>query len=59
MGDDLRLLPHAFDHARYTRGIMLQNVVLSIALIAVLIPLAPASWGWRPWCWFTRWPRCS
>ena len=40
MGDDLRLLPHAFDHARYTRRIMLQNVVLSIALIAVLIPLA-------------------
>jgi len=40
MGDDLRLLPHAFDHARHTRRIMLQNVVLSIALIAVLIPLA-------------------
>ena len=40
MGDDLRLLPHAFDHARYTRRIMLQNVVLSIALLAVLIPLA-------------------
>ena len=26
MGDDLRLLPHAFDHARRTRRIMLQNV---------------------------------
>ena len=40
MGDDLRLLPFAFDHARRTRTIMLQNVVLSLALIAVLIPLA-------------------
>ena len=40
MGDDLRLLPHAFDHARYTRRIMLQNVVGSIALITILIPLA-------------------
>ncbi len=40
MGDDLRLLPHAFDHARHTRAIMLQNVALSLTLIAVLIPLA-------------------
>ncbi len=40
MGDDLRLLPLAFDHARRTRRIMLQNVVLSLVLIAVLIPLA-------------------
>lgn len=40
MGDDLRLLPQAFAHARRTRRIMLQNVVLSIALIAILIPLA-------------------
>ena len=40
MGDDLRLLPFAFDHARRTRAIMLQNVVLSLVLIAVLIPLA-------------------
>ena len=40
MGDDLRLLPLALDHARRTRRIMLQNVVLSLVLIAVLIPLA-------------------
>jgi cation-transporting ATPase G len=40
MGDDLRLLPLAFEHARRTRVIMLQNVVVSLALIAVLIPLA-------------------
>ncbi|SDL15397.1 heavy metal translocating P-type ATPase [Tessaracoccus oleiagri] len=40
LGDDLRLLPFAFDHARRTRAIMLQNVVLSLALIAILIPLA-------------------
>lgn len=40
MGDDLRLLPYAFDHARRTRAIMLQNVGLSLALIAILLPLA-------------------
>lgn len=40
MGDDLRLLPEAFAHARRTRQIMLQNVVVSLVLIAVLIPLA-------------------
>ena len=39
MGDDLRLLPHALDHARRTRRIMLQNVILSIALITILIPV--------------------
>ena len=42
MGDDLRLLPSAFAHARHTRRIILQNVVLSLVLIAVLIPLAIA-----------------
>ena len=40
MGNDLRLLPGAFAHARRTRRIMLQNVVISLILIAVLIPLA-------------------
>ena len=40
MGDDLRLLPYAFEHAHRTRAIMLQNVVVSLALIAALIPLA-------------------
>ena len=40
MGEDLRNLPQAFAHARYARAIMLQNVGLSIALIAILIPLA-------------------
>ncbi|WP_454778651.1 heavy metal translocating P-type ATPase [Georgenia muralis] len=40
MGDDLRLLPGAFAHARRTRRIILQNVVLSLVLIAILIPLA-------------------
>ncbi|MBO1030253.1 cadmium-translocating P-type ATPase [Tessaracoccus sp. SD287] len=39
MGDDLRLVPHALDHARRTRRIMLQNVILSLALISILIPL--------------------
>ena len=42
MGADLRALPQAFAHARRARRIMLQNVGLSLALIAVLIPLALA-----------------
>ena len=42
MGADLRALPQAFAHARRARRIMLQNVGLSLALIAVLIPLAVA-----------------
>lgn len=40
MGEDLNHLPQVLDHARRTRSIMLQNVGLSLALIAVLIPLA-------------------
>ncbi|MBI3429305.1 MAG: cadmium-translocating P-type ATPase [Actinobacteria bacterium] len=40
MGEDLRHLPQVLDHARRTRQIMLQNVGLSLLLIAVLIPLA-------------------
>ncbi|GAB39868.1 MULTISPECIES: heavy metal translocating P-type ATPase [Gordonia] len=40
MGEDLRVLPQALDHARRARTIMLQNVGLSLGLIAVLIPLA-------------------
>lgn len=40
MGEDLRTLPQALDHARRARNIMLQNVALSLGLIAILIPLA-------------------
>ncbi|MGH8823267.1 MAG: heavy metal translocating P-type ATPase [Jiangellaceae bacterium] len=40
MGEDLRHLPHALAHARRSRTIMLQNIALSLGLIAVLIPLA-------------------
>ena len=40
MGDDLRTLPHALEHGRRARTIMLQNVALSLALITTLIPLA-------------------
>ncbi|KNX35887.1 heavy metal translocating P-type ATPase [Luteipulveratus halotolerans] len=40
MGEDLRHLPQTLSHARRSRTIMLQNVGLSLALIAVLIPLA-------------------
>ncbi|MDO5865023.1 MULTISPECIES: cation-translocating P-type ATPase [Paenarthrobacter] len=40
MGEDLNHLPQVLDHARRTRRIMLQNVGLSLLLIAILIPLA-------------------
>ncbi len=40
MGEDLHHLPQVLEHARRTRRIMFQNVGLSLALIAVLIPLA-------------------
>lgn len=40
MGEDLRHLPQAFTHARRARRIMLQNVGLSLGLIAALMPLA-------------------
>ena len=40
MGEDLRHLPHTLAHARRARSIMLQNVGLSLTLIAILIPLA-------------------
>jgi cation-transporting ATPase G len=39
-GHDLRLLPRAFDHARRGRRIMNQNIILSLLIIAVLLPLA-------------------
>ncbi|MEN3124190.1 HAD-IC family P-type ATPase, partial [Janibacter sp. LM] len=39
-GHDLRLLPQALAHARRGRAIMTQNVIMSVALIAVLFPLA-------------------
>jgi cation-transporting P-type ATPase G len=40
MGQDLRHLPQALDHARRSRQIMLQNVGLSLTIITVLMPLA-------------------
>jgi cation-transporting ATPase G len=40
MGEDLRHLPQTLTHARRARSIMLQNVGLSLGLIAILIPLA-------------------
>ena len=40
MGEDLRHLPQTLAHARRSRAIMLQNVGLSLALIAILIPIA-------------------
>ncbi|MEU0108434.1 heavy metal translocating P-type ATPase [Streptomyces sp. NPDC006251] len=40
MGEDLRHLPQAFDHARRARSIMLQNVGLSLAIVIGLMPLA-------------------
>ncbi|MEE3754836.1 heavy metal translocating P-type ATPase [Mycobacterium intracellulare] len=40
MGQDLRHLPQALDHARRSRRIMLQNVGLSLAIITMLMPLS-------------------
>ncbi|MFC7963042.1 heavy metal translocating P-type ATPase [Rhodococcoides kroppenstedtii] len=40
MGEDLRHLPQALQHARRSRTIMLQNVGLSLAIITVLMLLA-------------------
>ena len=39
-GHDLRLLPLAIDHARRGRTIMTQNIVMSLAIIIVLLPLS-------------------
>lgn len=40
MGDQLTHLPDLIDHARRTRRLMIQNLVLSGIIIAVLIPTA-------------------
>ncbi|MBA0126952.1 cation-translocating P-type ATPase [Haloechinothrix sp. YIM 98757] len=40
MGEDLRHLPRALRHARRARTIMRQNLGLSVAIIAGLVPLA-------------------
>ncbi|GAA4718724.1 cation-translocating P-type ATPase [Promicromonospora umidemergens] len=39
-GHDLRLIPRALDHARRGRRIINQNIVLSLLIIVVLLPLA-------------------
>jgi len=39
-GDDLRLIPHALHHARRGREIINQNIILSLAIIIALLPLA-------------------
>lgn len=39
-GQDLRLIPRAIRHARRGSAIMNQNIALSLAIIAVLLPLA-------------------
>src|SRR5699024_3749559 len=41
-GHDLGLIPQALRHARRDRAIMNQNIVLSLAIITVLLPLAIA-----------------
>ena len=57
-GTDLRLLPRALDHARRGGRIIGQNVVLSLLLITVLVPLALTGvLGLAVSCWCTSWPR--
>ncbi|WP_078057175.1 heavy metal translocating P-type ATPase [Corynebacterium provencense] len=41
-GSDLRLLPQALEHARRGRRIMTGNIVLALAIIVILFPLALA-----------------
>jgi len=60
MGADLRHLPQALIHARRARGIMLQNIALSLLTVLTLVPLAAfGASAWPPWCSFTNWPKCS
>ena len=40
LGEDLRHLPQVLAHSRRARRIMVQNIAFSLAIIAVLIPLA-------------------
>ncbi len=40
LGDDLDRLPLAYELSRRTRGIIGQNLVLSLAVVGVLVPLA-------------------
>ena len=42
MGDSLTHLPDLIEHARRTRRIMIQNLILSGMIIAALIPTAAA-----------------
>ncbi|MDW3215691.1 MAG: cation-translocating P-type ATPase [Ilumatobacteraceae bacterium] len=44
MGDRLTHLPDVIDHAVRTRRIMIQNLVLSGLIVAVLIPVAGLGW---------------
>ena len=39
-GDDLRMIPRAIDHAHRGRRVITQNIILSLAIIVVLLPLA-------------------
>lgn len=39
-GNDLRLIPHALAHTRRGRMIINQNIILSLLIIVVLLPLA-------------------
>ncbi|MER3452614.1 MAG: cadmium-translocating P-type ATPase [Acidimicrobiia bacterium] len=44
MGDRLTHLPDVLDHAVRTRGIIIQNLLLSGLIIAVLLPVAAFGW---------------
>ncbi|RNE48178.1 heavy metal translocating P-type ATPase [Corynebacterium alimapuense] len=40
IGDDLRLIPRVLEHARKGKRIINQNIILSLAIILILLPLA-------------------
>lgn len=60
MGQDLRHLPQALDHARRSRQIMVQNVGLSLSIITVLMRWrCSGSSDWPRSCLCTSLPRSS
>ena len=48
MADDLRHLPFAVDLSRHTRGIIRQNVFVSLGIVAFLVPAAILGLGIGP-----------
>jgi Cd2+/Zn2+-exporting ATPase len=46
MADDLRKLPDAIAHSRFSRRIIRQNLCIALGVIAVLAPAAALGYAW-------------